>query len=143
METELQEFYNSQIGPDYVYRHIDITWQTQKEDPEGATYGLMVLLKEKVKFESSMQTKFRICLRKSWSSKILRQREHIAQKETRAAINQELLFISFCFTSTRRKYLKVVSATFLILYFRPLLKQEKMFFYITSKALFGLQIIRF
>ena len=23
METELQEFYNSQIGPDYVYRHID------------------------------------------------------------------------------------------------------------------------
>ena len=57
METELQEFYNNQIDPEYIYNKVI--------DPEDATLGLMVLLKRKVKPGSSVKRKFKIFLKKS------------------------------------------------------------------------------
>ena len=62
METELQEFYNNQIDPEYIYNKL-----VDLEDSSRRliTLGLMVLLKRKVKLGSSVKRKFKIFLRKS------------------------------------------------------------------------------
>ena len=62
METELQEFYNNQIDPEYIYNKL-----VDLEDSSRRliTLGLMVLLKRKVKLGSSVKKKFKIFLRKS------------------------------------------------------------------------------
>ena len=94
METELRE----SLGPEYGYNKL--------VDLEDRSHGLMVLLKGKVKPGSSVKTKLKIFLRKSLVSKTLTQRKHIAQKERQAAINRELLFVSFCLISKKRKCLR-------------------------------------
>ena len=62
MEKELQEFYNNQIDPEYIYNKL-----VDLEDSSRRliTLGLMVLLKRKVKLGSSVKRKFKIFLRKS------------------------------------------------------------------------------
>ena len=62
METELQEFYNNQIDPEYIYNKL-----VDLEDSSRRliTLALMVLLKRKVKLGSSVKRKFKIFLRKS------------------------------------------------------------------------------
>ena len=62
METELQEFYNNQIDPEYIYNKL-----VDLEDSSRRLIilGLMVLLKRKVKLGSSVKRKFKIFLRKS------------------------------------------------------------------------------
>ena len=45
METELREFCNNQIDPEYVYTM----------HPEDATYGLLVLIKGRVKLGSTVK----------------------------------------------------------------------------------------
>ena len=74
--------------------------------PQDATYGLMVLLKGKVKLGSSRKAKFKIFTRKSRASKTLTQRKYIAQKERRVVTDQELMFVSFCLTGKRKKFFR-------------------------------------
>ena len=62
METELQEFYNNQIDPEYIYNKLD---DLEDSSRRLITLGLMVLLKRKVKLGSSVKKKFKIFLRKS------------------------------------------------------------------------------
>ena len=100
METELQEFYNNQIDPDYIYNklvdledrsrrcnlRIDGVTEKKGETWEHCEEEIQNVFKEKLGLEN-------------------KQREHIAQKERRTVINQELLLVSFCLTSKRRRYL--------------------------------------
>ena len=64
METELQEFYNNQIDPEYVYNKL-IDLKDRSRRCNLRIDGVMVLLKGKVKLRSSVKRNFKIFLRKS------------------------------------------------------------------------------
>ena len=104
METELQEFNNNQIDPEYIYNklvdledrsrrcnlRIDGVTEKKGETWEQCEEEIQNIFKEKLGLEN-----------------INIEREYIAQKERRAVIKKELLFVSFCLTSKRRRYLRM------------------------------------
>ena len=104
METELQEFYNNQIDPDYIYNKlVDLEDRSRRCNLriDGVTE------KKFETWEQCEEENQNVFKEKLGVENINIDREHIAQKERRTVINQELLFVSFCLTSKRRRYLEM------------------------------------
>ena len=104
METKLQELYNNQIDPECVYNNLaDLEDRSRRcnlrleriTEKKGETWE---------RCEQEIQNIFK---EKLGLENINIEREYIAQKERRAVIKKELLFVSFCLTSKRRRYLRM------------------------------------
>ena len=95
IETELQEFYNNETDSEEdrsrrCNLRIDGVTEKEGETWEQCEEEIQNIFKEKLGLEN-----------------INIEREYIAQKERRAVIKKELLFVSFCLTSKRRRYLRM------------------------------------
>ena len=102
METELQEFYNNQIDPEYVYKKlVDLEDRSRK-----CSLRIDGVVDRKGGAWEHCEVKVQNIFKEELASKTLIERLHITQNEKRAAINQELLFVSFYLKSKRRKYLR-------------------------------------